>query len=94
MYVAITIRRNRAVIEVGKIKMNAGFVAHYQLTQVCQVNNSSTSSFLFPRGNGFCKVCVVDDFLYIRICTGKFFVLPIIDIVWKRISMFHTFDTL
>lgn len=36
MFVAITTKRTQAVTEVGQIKMNVGFAAHYQLTQVCQ----------------------------------------------------------
>lgn len=36
MYVAVTIKRYRAVKEVGKIKMSVGVVAYYQLVQVCQ----------------------------------------------------------
>lgn len=40
MYIAVTIRRYRAVKEVGKIKMSVGVIAYYQLVQVCQVNFS------------------------------------------------------
>lgn len=41
MYIAVTIKRYRAVKEVGKIKMNVGIVAYYQVMQVCQVTVSS-----------------------------------------------------
>ncbi|KAK6264501.1 hypothetical protein SCA6_019935 [Theobroma cacao] len=33
---AVTIKRYRAVKEVGKIKMSVGVIAYYQLVQVCQ----------------------------------------------------------
>ncbi|KAG4178377.1 hypothetical protein ERO13_A10G039000v2 [Gossypium hirsutum] len=36
MYIAATIKRYRAVKEVGKIKMSIGVIAYYQLVQVCQ----------------------------------------------------------
>lgn len=36
MNVAVTIKRYRAVKEVGKIKMSVGVIAYYQLVQVCQ----------------------------------------------------------
>ncbi|KAJ0017070.1 hypothetical protein Pint_10027 [Pistacia integerrima] len=36
MYVAVTIKRYRAVKDVGKIKMSVGVIAYYQLVQVCQ----------------------------------------------------------
>ncbi|WJZ96702.1 hypothetical protein VitviT2T_015361 [Vitis vinifera] len=36
MYIAVTLKRYRAVKEVGKIKMSVGIIAHYQLMQVCQ----------------------------------------------------------
>ncbi|KAK5792302.1 hypothetical protein PVK06_033416 [Gossypium arboreum] len=36
MYIAATIKRYRAVKEVGKIKMSVGVIAYYQLVQVCQ----------------------------------------------------------
>ncbi|KAL9455781.1 hypothetical protein CISIN_1g048001mg [Citrus sinensis] len=36
MYIAITLKRYRAVKEVGKIKMSVGVIAYYQLVQVCQ----------------------------------------------------------
>lgn len=37
MYIAVTLKRYRAVKEVGKIKMSVGIIAYYQLMQVCQV---------------------------------------------------------
>ncbi|KAF4360142.1 hypothetical protein F8388_000011, partial [Cannabis sativa] len=36
MFIAISIKRYRAVKEVGKIKMSVGVIAYYQLMQVCQ----------------------------------------------------------
>ncbi|KAL7211478.1 hypothetical protein ACSBR2_014360 [Camellia fascicularis] len=36
MFIAITLKRYRAVKEVGKIKMSVGIIAYYQLMQVCQ----------------------------------------------------------
>lgn len=36
MYIAITLKRYRAVKEVGKIKMSVGVIVYYQLVQVCQ----------------------------------------------------------
>lgn len=36
MCIAVTLKRYRAVKEVGKIKMSVGVVAYYQLVQVCQ----------------------------------------------------------
>lgn len=39
MCIAVTLKRYRAVKEVGKIKMSVGFIAYYQLMQVCQVKN-------------------------------------------------------
>ncbi|XAR59317.1 hypothetical protein NMG60_11015105 [Bertholletia excelsa] len=36
MYIAVTLKRYRAVKEVGKIKMSVGILAYYQLIQVCQ----------------------------------------------------------
>lgn len=38
MYIAITLKRYRAVKEAGEIKMHVGSVAYYQLMLVCQVN--------------------------------------------------------
>lgn len=37
MYIGITLRRYKAVKEVGKIKMSVGVVAYYQRMQICQV---------------------------------------------------------
>ncbi|KAG6695968.1 hypothetical protein I3842_09G124600 [Carya illinoinensis] len=37
MYIGVTIKRYRAVKEVGQIKMSVGIIAYYQLIQVCQV---------------------------------------------------------
>ena len=37
MYIAVTLKRYRAVKEVGKIKMSVGIIVYYQLMQVCQV---------------------------------------------------------
>lgn len=37
MYIAITLKRYRAVKEAGEIKMHVGSVAYYQLMLVCQV---------------------------------------------------------
>ena len=37
MYIGVTIKRYRAVKEVGKIKMSVGIITYYQLIQVCQV---------------------------------------------------------
>uniref|UniRef100_A0A803QET6 BHLH domain-containing protein n=1 Tax=Cannabis sativa TaxID=3483 RepID=A0A803QET6_CANSA len=39
MFIAISIKRYRAVKEVGKIKMSVGVIAYYQLMQVCQRNH-------------------------------------------------------
>lgn len=36
MYIAVTLKRYRAVKDVGKIKMNVRIIAYYQLMQVCQ----------------------------------------------------------
>ncbi|KAI4295408.1 hypothetical protein L6164_035457 [Bauhinia variegata] len=36
MYFAITIKRYRAVEEIGQIKMSVGVIAYYRLMQVCQ----------------------------------------------------------
>ncbi|KAK4589292.1 hypothetical protein ACB098_05G121000 [Castanea mollissima] len=36
MYIGVTIKRYRAVKEVGKIKMSVGIITYYQLIQVCQ----------------------------------------------------------
>lgn len=36
MYIAITLKRYRAVKEAGEIKMHVGSVAYYQLMLVCQ----------------------------------------------------------
>ncbi|KAG6642198.1 hypothetical protein CIPAW_09G126700 [Carya illinoinensis] len=36
MYIGVTIKRYRAVKEVGQIKMSVGIIAYYQLIQVCQ----------------------------------------------------------
>lgn len=54
MYFALTIRRYRAVKEVGQIKMSVGVIAYNQLMLVCQVNIYS-SLFLGCLGEG----CVV-----------------------------------
>lgn len=45
MYIAITLKRYRAVKEVGKIKMSVGVIVYYQLVQVCQVINLCLFSF-------------------------------------------------
>ena len=37
MYIGVTLKRYRAVKEVGKIKMSVGIITYYQLIQVCQV---------------------------------------------------------
>lgn len=37
MYIAATIKRYRAVKEVGEIKMSVGITAYYQAKQICQV---------------------------------------------------------
>ncbi|KAF9672556.1 hypothetical protein SADUNF_Sadunf11G0054500 [Salix dunnii] len=37
MYIAVTIKRYRAVKEVGEIKMSVGITAYYQAKQICQV---------------------------------------------------------
>jgi len=42
MYFAITIKRYRAVKEVGQIKMSVGVIAYNQLMLVCQVSFSSS----------------------------------------------------
>lgn len=39
MYIGVTIKRYRAVKEVGRIKMSVGIITYYQLIQVCQVKN-------------------------------------------------------
>lgn len=36
MYIAVTIKRYRAVKEVGEIKMSVGITAYYQAKQICQ----------------------------------------------------------
>lgn len=36
MFIAITLKRYRAVKEAGEIKMHVGSVAYYQLMLVCQ----------------------------------------------------------
>ncbi|PPR97774.1 hypothetical protein GOBAR_AA22895 [Gossypium barbadense] len=36
MYISVTIKRYRAIKEVGKIKMSVGVIAYYKLVQVCQ----------------------------------------------------------
>jgi hypothetical protein len=37
MYIAVTIKRYRAVKEVGEIKISVGITAYYQVMQICQV---------------------------------------------------------
>lgn len=39
MYIGVTIKRYRAVKEVGQIKMSVRVIAYYQLIQACQVNS-------------------------------------------------------
>uniref|UniRef100_A0A6N2KSN7 BHLH domain-containing protein n=1 Tax=Salix viminalis TaxID=40686 RepID=A0A6N2KSN7_SALVM len=41
MYIAATIKRYRAVKEVGEIKMSVGITAYYQAKQICQFRSSS-----------------------------------------------------
>ncbi|KAG2684803.1 hypothetical protein I3843_10G088900 [Carya illinoinensis] len=36
MYIGVTIKRYRAVKEVGQIKMSVRVIAYYQLIQACQ----------------------------------------------------------
>lgn len=36
MFIAVALKRYRAVKEVGRIKMSVGIIAYYQLMQVCQ----------------------------------------------------------
>lgn len=36
MYIAVTIKRYRAVKGVGEIKMSVGITAYYQVMQICQ----------------------------------------------------------
>lgn len=36
MYIAVTIKRYRAVKEVEEIKMSVGITAYYQVMQICQ----------------------------------------------------------
>lgn len=36
MYIAVTIKRYRAVKEVGEIKISVGIAAYYQVMQICQ----------------------------------------------------------
>nr|KJB57251.1 hypothetical protein B456_009G156800 [Gossypium raimondii] len=45
MYISVTIKRYRAIKEVGKIKMSVGVIAYYKLVQVCQVNMFSCFKF-------------------------------------------------
>ena len=40
MYIGITIRRYRAIQDVGKFMMCVGIIAYYQLMQVCQVHTN------------------------------------------------------
>lgn len=47
MYIGVTIKRYRALKEVGKIKMSVGIITYYQLIQVCQVNMFSYFPILF-----------------------------------------------
>lgn len=51
MYIAITLKRYRAVKEVGKIKMSVGVIVYYQLVQVCQVINLCLFSFQCSHNN-------------------------------------------
>ncbi|KAJ6979413.1 hypothetical protein NC653_027534 [Populus alba x Populus x berolinensis] len=37
MYIAVTIKRYRAVKGVGEIKMSVGITAYYQVMQICQL---------------------------------------------------------
>nr|KYP49659.1 hypothetical protein KK1_028631 [Cajanus cajan] len=53
MYFAITIKRYRAVKEVGQIKMCVGVIAYNQLMLVCQVNFSYP---LLLGCHGGCKI--------------------------------------
>jgi len=52
MYFAITIKRYRAVKEVGQIKMSVGVIAYNQLMLVCQVSFSSSPLFCCHGGFG------------------------------------------
>ena len=36
MYVSVTLKKYRAVKEVGKIKMSVGVIVYFQSLQVCQ----------------------------------------------------------
>lgn len=46
MCIAVTLKRYRAVKDVGEIKMSVGFIAYYQLMQVCQVQISVLLPFV------------------------------------------------
>lgn len=37
MYIGVTLRRYRAVKDIGRIKMSVGIIAYYRLMQICQV---------------------------------------------------------
>lgn len=37
MYIRATLKRHRAVKDIGSFKMSVGIIAYYQLMQVCQV---------------------------------------------------------
>ena len=58
MYIAVTLKRYRAVKEVGKIKMSVGIIAHYQLMQVCQVKVFSYVIHYFGFSVMLCWKCL------------------------------------
>ncbi|KAJ0081836.1 hypothetical protein Patl1_10161 [Pistacia atlantica] len=74
MYVAVTIKRYRAVKDVGKIKMSVGVIAYYQLVQVCQMQRDQQ---FYPRkavppfGN-----LGVNDYMHIPVAPAFGAVLP------------------
>ncbi|KAF2282839.1 hypothetical protein GH714_043130 [Hevea brasiliensis] len=76
MYIAVTIKRYRAVKEVGKIKMIVGITAYYQVMQVCQSDqqfqpNKAVPHFANQRGNNYMHIPVAPSFAAALPPTGK-----------------------
>lgn len=63
MFIAVTLKRYRAVKEVGKIKMSVGIIAYYQLMQVCQVKIPFLTHFVL-----FYRLSILPLFLVYRVC--------------------------
>ncbi|KAK6284059.1 hypothetical protein POUND7_003011 [Theobroma cacao] len=72
MYIAVTIKRYRAVKEVGKIKMSVGVIAYYQLVQVCQ----SDQQFYPPKAVPTLADQVGDNYMHIPVSSAFGTVFP------------------